>query len=92
MAKSPAPLTLASRDSLCFLLLFVVACLLSAGAVAESLVRQNIAYGNDKDQRFDVYAPEQAIRAPVIFLVHGGGWKRGDKDSRRLLENKLARC
>lgn len=76
----------------CHLLAFVLAAvLLSASAVAENLVRRDIAYGNDKEQRFDFYAPEQARRAPVIFLVHGGGWQRGDKDSRRVLENKLGR-
>ena len=90
MTKSPAAPPLASRDSRWFIL-FLVTSLLGAGVAAESLVRHNIEYGKDEDQRFDVYAPEQAIRAPVIFLVHGGGWKHGDKDSRRFLENKLGR-
>lgn len=90
MAKSPDAPSLALGGSRWFLL-FLVACLLSAGAAAESLGRQNIAYGNDKDQRFDVYAPKQARLAPVIFLVHGGGWKRGDKNSRHVLENMLGR-
>jgi arylformamidase len=90
MEKAPAGLHLPSRGNRWFLL-FLVTCLLSAGAAAENLVRNDIAYGSDADQRFNVYAPEQAIRAPVIFLVHGGGWKHGDKDSRRLLKNKLGR-
>jgi acetyl esterase/lipase len=28
--------------------------------------------------------------APVLLLVHGGGWRRGDKAHGRLLDNKLA--
>lgn len=90
MTKSPAAPPLASRGSRWFIL-FLVTCLLSAGVAAEHRVRHDIAYGKDENQRFDIYAPEQALRAPVIFLVHGGGWKRGDKDARRVLENKLGR-
>lgn len=74
-----------------FFVAFLIASLLSLGAMAQTLVKRNIAYGSDEEQRFDVYAPDQARHAPVILLVHGGGWRRGDKDSRRVLENKLAR-
>lgn len=73
------------------LILLLVTCLLSAGALADNLVRRNIAYGAEDEQRFDVYAPEQARRAPVIFLVPDGGGSNGDKDARRVLENKLGR-
>ncbi|MFL6658446.1 MAG: alpha/beta hydrolase [Massilia sp.] len=53
------------------------------------LVR-NVSYGADKAQRFDVYLPKGAANAPVIFLVHGGGWKHGDKNNDRVVDNKLA--
>lgn len=33
-----------------------------------------------ESQFLDVYAPPQAKRAPVLFFVHGGGWRRGSKD------------
>src|SRR6185437_5001575 len=52
---------------------------------------RDVAYGNDPRQRFDVYLPAHAIGAPVIFMVHGGGWRRGDKGSRGVLQNKLDR-
>jgi arylformamidase len=42
------------------------------------------------DQRMDVYIPADARAAPVLFLVHGGGWRRGDKAHGRLIDNKLA--
>ena len=53
------------------------------------LVR-DVAYGSDRAQRFDVYIPKDAANAPVIFMVHGGGWKHGDKTMDRVVENKLA--
>lgn len=53
------------------------------------LVR-DVAYGADKAQRFDVYVPRGAASAPVIFLVHGGGWKHGDKKMDAVVENKVA--
>lgn len=52
---------------------------------------RDVAYGADPRQRFDVYAPAQAKAAPVIFMVHGGAWFLGDKTSRGVVENKLAR-
>ncbi|MDE2154474.1 MAG: alpha/beta hydrolase [Xanthomonadaceae bacterium] len=52
---------------------------------------RDVAYGSDPRQRFDVYAPAHADRAPVILLVHGGGWRRGDKAMRSVIEGKVAR-
>lgn len=54
-------------------------------------VVRDVAYGSDPRQRFDVYAPTQARHAPVIFMVHGGGWALGDKGMRNVIENKIAR-
>lgn len=54
-------------------------------------VVRNVAYGTDPRQRFDVYAPAHAGHAPVILMVHGGGWRRGDKAARGVIENKIAR-
>lgn len=57
---------------------------------AGSRAQRNIAYGDHADQRMDVYIPDGARDAPVLFLVHGGGWRRGDKAHGRLIGNKLA--
>lgn len=55
-------------------------------------VQRNIAYGSDEAQRFDVYIPNNIQRnAPVILMVHGGGWRRGDKGMSRMVENKAKR-
>lgn len=54
---------------------------------------RDLPYGPGKDQRFDVYAPDKrsATPAPVVFMVHGGGWRRGDKAMQSVVENKVAR-
>ncbi len=42
---------------------------------------QTIAYGSDPLQQLDVWrAQGVAGRAPLVMYVHGGGWKRGNKD------------
>lgn len=59
-------------------------------------VTRDIAYGNDPAQRFDVYSPQmidpnRTEPAPVIFMVHGGGWRVGDKAMRSVVEGKVRR-
>ena len=55
-------------------------------------VLHDIPYGNDGKQRMDVYLPRDARKgAPVILMVHGGAWRIGDKASRAVVENKVAR-
>lgn len=48
----------------------------------------DIAYGDDGKQRFDVYLPPHAVKAPVLFIVHGGAWRNGWKDHPGLISNK----
>ncbi|MCA9529908.1 MAG: alpha/beta hydrolase [Myxococcales bacterium] len=52
-------------------------------------VVRDVAYGPDPMQRFDVYRPIDADNAPVIFMVHGGGWVRGDKSAQGVVQNKI---
>ncbi len=52
---------------------------------------RDVPYGADERQRFDVYRPARMGPAPVIFFVHGGAWRFGDKANRRAVEGKLAR-
>jgi arylformamidase len=49
---------------------------------------KDVAYGDDPRQRFDVYLPASPRRAPVILLVHGGGWANGNKDNPGLATDK----
>lgn len=58
---------------------------------AGTRVERDIAYGPHPKQRFDVYLPAQLKPgAPILFMVHGGGWRIGDKDSRGVTGNKVA--
>lgn len=52
---------------------------------------RDVAYGKDPAQRYDVYLPPNAKNAPVIFMVHGGGWRIGDKAHDKVVDNKVAR-
>lgn len=51
----------------------------------------DVSFGKAARQRFDVYAPEGATNAPVIFMVHGGAWRFGDKTAAKVVDNKVAR-
>ncbi|MBN8715558.1 MAG: alpha/beta hydrolase [Xanthomonadales bacterium] len=56
-----------------------------------SRVERDIAYGPDPRQRYDVYLPAQvAPGAPILVMVHGGGWRTGDKALARVVNNKAA--
>jgi acetyl esterase/lipase len=50
----------------------------------------DVAYGPDPRHRLDVYLPEQPQNAPVIVMVHGGGWRFGDKSNPNVWQNKAA--
>lgn len=48
-------------------------------------------YGPDPAQRLDVYRPARARGAPIVLMVHGGGWRIGRKDARGVVGHKAAR-
>ena len=57
---------------------------------AGAKVLHDLPYGSDPKQRIDVYLPAQPMaQAPVIFMVHGGGWRWGDKTNSRVVQNKI---
>jgi acetyl esterase/lipase len=50
----------------------------------------NVSYGSDPLQKMDVYTPATgASDAPVVFMVHGGGWYQGDKLDTPVVRNKV---
>lgn len=51
--------------------------------------QSDVPYGPDSRQVFDVYTPNNAKNAPVIFMVHGGAWRIGDKASKTVVKNKV---
>lgn len=56
---------------------------------------KDVAYGTHERQRYDVYLPKgDAARlgpAPMILMVHGGGWCVGDKALKSTVQHKAAR-
>lgn len=52
-------------------------------------VHRDIAYGSDPLQTLDVYAPQGASDAPILLMVHGGSWVRGDKAATGVVDNKV---
>ena len=69
-----------------------LALLLAGAPTARGAEPASIAYGSDPAQQIDVYAA-QGTRgpAPIIMMVHGGGWRHGDKQARGVVRNKLER-
>ncbi|MDO1581398.1 alpha/beta hydrolase [Rhizobium oryzicola] len=52
-------------------------------------IYRDIAYGPYAEQKMDIYVPQGAVNAPVLFMVHGGGWTIGSKSSARVVDNKV---
>jgi acetyl esterase/lipase len=70
--------------------MFMIAFSAGSHAQTEAIsILRNVAYGPDKLNSFDVYLPANPQNAPVIFMVHGGGWFRGDKASRGVVAAKV---
>lgn len=53
-------------------------------------ILRDVHYGDGARETFDVYAPAKAHGAPVIFMVHGGAWRFGDKSARGVVQDKVA--
>lgn len=47
----------------------------------EILLKENIKYGLDEQQVYDVYFRDNNHSKPIIIYVHGGGWTKGDKSA-----------
>ncbi|GLK87987.1 alpha/beta hydrolase [Pseudomonas turukhanskensis] len=58
---------------------------------AGATVIKDLAYGPAERERMDVYLPNRASNAPVIFMVHGGAWRTGDKGAQQVVANKVSR-
>jgi arylformamidase len=54
-------------------------------------VIHDFSYGHHAKQRMDIYTPQHAKNAPVIMMLHGGGWGAGDKSDALVYINKVNR-
>lgn len=52
-------------------------------------VEADIQYGSAEKQSMDIYYPQNATNAPVIFMIHGGAWRGGDKGNKGEFVNKV---
>lgn len=55
--------------------------LVSVTFADEPKVQRGLPYAEPKNERqtLDVYAPAEGKNHPIVFWIHGGGWKAGDK-------------
>lgn len=77
-----------------FLLITLLIVFLSSDTFAKTAshtLLSDISYGQYPEQTLDVYKPLNTKNAPVIFMVHGGAWRIGDKASRKVVANKVKR-
>jgi acetyl esterase/lipase len=51
----------------------------------------NLAYGADRRQKLDVYAPRMAMNRPVVIFWYGGSWQEGSKSDYRFVGTVLAK-
>ena len=54
---------------------------LAFAAARATAAPEEIAYGEDRRQRLDVYPRPGLNGAPILMFVHGGGWSFGDKSA-----------
>jgi arylformamidase len=61
----------------------LIALLVPSAWAAEPTVLHDVPYAQPVHERqtLDVYAPADAKNQPVVFWIHGGGWRRGDKST-----------
>jgi acetyl esterase/lipase len=61
--------------------ILVLLLLVSPVLAADPQVHRDLPYAEPKNERqtIDVYAPAEGTNHPVVFWIHGGGWRQGDK-------------
>ena len=76
--------SLSAAIIIAFLSLTVVGQTVSAGRPSSEPTVADYPYGKDSErQKFDFWKADSAEPTPVVLLIHGGGWNRGDKSGYR---------
>jgi arylformamidase len=62
--------------------LFTFLLLSSSALAADPQVHRDLAYAEPANERqtLDVFSPAEGKDHPVVLWIHGGGWKKGDKN------------
>lgn len=64
-------------------------CLFALPGLADEEELIDVAYGEDDLQTLDIYLPPSGpLNAPVLVMVHGGGWRNGDKANTGVIDTK----
>lgn len=63
------------------LLTFLIVALTCTSHAGERKSRTDVAYGEHKAQKLDIYWNSDFKNAPIVVNIHGGGWQNGDKAS-----------
>lgn len=50
---------------------------------------EDLEYASSAKNKIDIYLPKKNLNKKVIFMVHGGAWRIGDKSSRAVVFNKV---
>ncbi|WP_421704609.1 alpha/beta hydrolase [Aliiroseovarius sp.] len=73
-----------------FLLFCLTLCLSAPSPVQAYELWRNQPYGAGPLQKLDAYLPEHRANAPLVVMVHGGGWVGGDKRTLPVWRRKAA--
>ena len=63
----------------------------SATSNKDAITFLDVPYGNDPQQKYDIFLPENASinSTKVLIYIHGGGWTNGDKANAKKLISHL---
>ncbi|MCJ8155633.1 alpha/beta hydrolase [Chryseobacterium sp. SSA4.19] len=42
-------------------------------------IGKDVSYGTESDQKMDIYTPEKLAGKNIFIIIHGGGWRGGNK-------------
>jgi acetyl esterase/lipase len=49
------------------------------GKNASFTIEKNVSYGEDPQQKMDIYIPQNESKGDVFIIIHGGGWRGGER-------------
>ena len=58
---------------------------------ADVVATRDLAYGEHRLQRYNVFAPRNTRNAPVLVFWHGGGWTNGYRDYNTFMASHVTR-
>jgi acetyl esterase/lipase len=53
-------------------------------------IERGLRYGRSRAMVLDVYRPRPRSARPAVLVVHGGGWRSGDKDRMERVSRAVA--